>query len=95
LCIIRRTPFRRHPLLRVTGQLDLDDQLNLKVSDVKCAGDGGIAALACGILQPYLKKIDGRKFPLMSLALGEIRLRDVRLAVNDDVSITAEFGSAS
>jgi len=79
----------------VTGQLDLDNQLNLKVSDLKCIGDGGIATLACGILTPYLEKIEGRKFPLMSLALGEIRLRDVRLDVGDKLSVTAEFGSAT
>jgi hypothetical protein len=80
--------------LRVTGQLDLDDQLNLKVSGLNCAGDGGVSALACGILKPHLQKIDGREFPLMSLPLGEIQLRDVRLLADDDkLSVTAEFGS--
>jgi hypothetical protein len=81
--------------IQVTGQLELDDQLNLKIFALKCTGDGGIATLACGILKPYLQKIDGHEFPLMSLPLGEIRLRDVRLAVGDDkLSVTAEFGSA-
>jgi hypothetical protein len=79
----------------VTGQLDLDDQLNLKVSGLSCAGDGGMANLACGVLTPHLRKIDGREFPLMSLPLGETRLRDVRVTVDDNLSITAEFGSAS
>ena len=81
--------------IQVTGQLDLDDQLNLKISDLNCTGDGGIASLACGILKPYLQKIDGREFPLMSLPLGEIRLRDVRLSVGDKLCVTAEFGSTS
>jgi hypothetical protein len=80
--------------LQVTGRLELDDQLNLKISELKCTGDGGIATMACGILQPYLAKIDGRKFPLMSLALGEIRLHDVRLDVGDRLSVTAKFGTA-
>lgn len=80
--------------LTVTGQLELDDQLNLKISNLSCTGDGGSATLACGILQPYLEKIDGREFPLMSLPLGEIRLRDVRLDVGDKLSVTAKFGSA-
>jgi hypothetical protein len=79
--------------IQVTGQLELDDQLNLKISDLNCAGDGGIATLACGILKPYLQKIDGREFPLISLPLGEIRLRDVRLIVGDKLCVTAEFGS--
>jgi hypothetical protein len=81
--------------IRVTGRLDLDDELRLKISDLNCTGDGGIASLACGILKPYLQKIDGREFPLMSLPLGEIRLRDVQLNVGDQLRVTAEFGSAA
>lgn len=80
--------------LRVTGKLDLDDQLTLKISGLKCTGDGGIATMACGILKPHLEKFDEREFPLMSLPLKGISLRDVRLAVDDSLSITAEFGSA-
>lgn len=81
--------------IRVTGQLDLDDQLNLKVFGLNCEGDGGIATLACGILKPYLQKIDGREFPLNSLPLGKIRLHDVRLTAGEKLSLTAEFGSGN
>jgi hypothetical protein len=79
--------------IQVTGQLELDDQLNLEISDLNCTGDGGIATLACGILKPYLQKINGHEFPLMSLPLGKIRLCDVRLTVGDELCVTAEFGS--
>jgi hypothetical protein len=81
--------------IQVTGQLELDDQLNLRISALKCTGDGGIATLACGVLKPYLEKMEGREFPLMSLPLGEIRLREIHLAVGEELSVTAEFGSAS
>jgi hypothetical protein len=80
--------------LGVTGQLDLDDHLNLKISGLNCTGDGAFASLACGILKPHLQKIDGCEWPLMSLPLGEIRLRDVCLTVGDKLCVTAEFGSA-
>jgi hypothetical protein len=79
--------------IRVTGQLDLDDQLNLKISGLNCTGDGGMATLACGILTPYLQKIDGREFPLMSIPCGQVRLRDVRLIVDENLTIAAQFGS--
>lgn len=81
--------------IQVTGQLELDDQLNLKISGLNGTGDGAIATLACGILKPYLRKIDGRELPLMSLPLGDVRLRDVRLTVGDKFCVTAEFGSAA
>jgi hypothetical protein len=81
--------------MKITGQLDLDEELNARVSGLDCTGDGAIASVACGVLKPHLQKIDGREFPLMSLPLGEVRLRDVRLAVGDKLSVTAEFGSAA
>jgi len=80
--------------LRIIGQLDLDEELNARISGLDCTGDGAIASVACGVLNPHLQKINGREFPLMSLPLGEVRLRDVRIAVDGKLTITAEFGSA-
>jgi hypothetical protein len=79
--------------IRITGQVDLDETLNAKISGLDCTGDGALASIACGVLKPHLQKLDGRDFPLMSLPLGEIRLRDVRIAAGDRLSVTAEFGS--
>jgi hypothetical protein len=81
--------------LRITGQLDLDEELNARLSGLDCVGDGAIAGIACGVLKPHLAKLNGHVFPLMSLPLGQVRLRDVRLAVGEKLSVTAEFGSAS
>jgi hypothetical protein len=79
--------------LRITAQLDLDEELNAHLSGLDCIGDGAIAAVACGVLKPHLQKLNGREFPLMSLPLGDVRLRDVRLAAGEKLSVTAEFGS--
>lgn len=80
--------------LRITAQLDLDDELNAKLTGLECTGEGAIASVACGVLKPHLQKLDGREFALMSLPLGEIRLRDVRIAASDRLSVIAEFGGA-
>ena len=80
--------------LRITGQVDLDDKLNAKISGLDCTGEGAIASVACGVLKPHLERINGRQFPLMSLPLGEVRLRDVRIVAGDKLSVSAEFGSA-
>jgi hypothetical protein len=79
--------------LRITGQLDLDEELNARLSGLDCVGEGAIAGVACGVLKPHLQKLDGREFPLMSLPLGQVRLRDVRIAVGEKLSVKAEFGS--
>ena len=81
--------------LRITGQLDLDEKLNARISGLDCAGEGAIAGIACGVLKPHLQKLEGREFPLMSLPLGEVRLRDMRIAVGEKLSVTAEFASIS
>ena len=80
--------------LRITGQVDLDEELNARISGLDCTGEGAMGGIACGVLKPHLEKIDGRQFSLMSLPLGEVRLRDVQIAAGDKLSITAEFGSA-
>jgi hypothetical protein len=80
--------------LRITAQVDLDEELNAKISGLACTGEGAMGGIACGILKPHLEKMDGRQFSLMSLPLGDVRLRDVRIAAGDKLSITAEFASA-
>lgn len=78
----------------IAGQLDVTDEFVAQVSQLKCKGDGAIGSLACGVLEPHLKRLEGASFPLMSLPLGEIQLRDIRIAVADTVEVTADFGSA-
>lgn len=80
-------------VIRIAADLDLDDKLNATISGVLCKGDGAIGALACGVLDSHLQKINGRTFSLLAFPLGEIRLRDVRLSVADKITVTAEFGS--
>jgi len=41
--------------IRISGQLDLDDELIATISGLDCNGEGTIATLACGILRPHLQ----------------------------------------
>jgi hypothetical protein len=79
--------------LRITGQVDLDEALNAKISGLDCTGEGALASVACGVLKPHLEKMNGRQFSLLSLPLGDVRLRDVQIAMGDKLTVTAEFGS--
>ncbi len=79
--------------LRVSAQLAIDDRLVARLSQLSCAGDGAIASIACGILEPQLRKLEDRSFDLLALPMGEAVLRDVRMAANGDIKVSAEFGS--
>ena len=87
----RKLLFRTH--IDISGQVDIDGQFNARISNLRCRGDGTVGSIACGLLEPRLRRLDGQRFPLMSIPLGELQLRDVRIAVSDTVEITAEFGS--
>jgi hypothetical protein len=81
--------------VEISGQFDITDDFVAKVSQLNCRGDGAIGSLACSFLEPHLKQLDSRGFPLTSLPLGEVQLRDVRITVADTVEITIDFGTKS
>jgi hypothetical protein len=78
--------------VKIVAKLDLDEELEAKISGLVCNGNGALGVLACNFLAPHLAKLDGQHFSLMALPLGEVRLRDVRLTVTDRLTVNAEFG---
>lgn len=78
--------------VRITGGLEIDDQLNARLRDLQCQGEGALGSLACNFITPHLQRFDGRAFALTALPLGEVKLRDVRLAAGADLRVTAQFG---
>lgn len=79
----------------ISGQIHVTEDFIAKISNLACRGEGPVGSMACGVLDPLLKKAEGTSFSLMSLPLGEVKLRDVRIAVADTIEITADFGSAA
>ncbi len=78
----------------IYGQLDIGDDFVAKISQLKCKSEGAIGSLACGALEPFLQKLEGKTFPLNSLLLGDIQLRDIHIAVGDTVELTITFGTS-
>lgn len=89
----RKFVFRTN--IDVSGQVDIDDGFNARVSNVKCRAEGTVGSIACNALQPHLQRLEGHHFSLLSFPLGEMKLRDVRITVADTVEITADFGSVA
>ena len=81
--------------VRIKGSLTIDDRLRAQLSGLTCVGEGPLGSVACGFLNPYLQRFAGREFSLLALPLGEVQLRDVRLAAGKDLQVTARFGQAA
>ncbi len=76
-------------------QLDIDDEFVVKISQIKCKGDGKLGSFACTTLQPMFDRVLEKSFSLRSIPLlGEVQLRDLHVAVADTVDLTVDFGSA-
>jgi len=81
-------------VIHVTGKLDIDDELNAKLSDLKCTGEGIVGGAAAGFLQSKIKPYNGTTIPLMAFSLGDVALRDLKIDLKKDLHVTAAFGTA-
>jgi hypothetical protein len=79
--------------ITVSGEATIDDQLNARVSNLKCSGDGMIGNLASGFIKPYFDKIERNPIALMALPLGPVKLRDISLEAGEALTLSAKFSS--
>ena len=80
-------------VVRLSGEAELDSELNATVENLACKGDGFAGTMACGVIEPYLEQYTGRKISLLAFSLGEVKLRDAHFTVGDVIKAEATFGS--
>jgi hypothetical protein len=80
--------------LTVRGHVDLDQSLNGRISGLSVTGDGMIATMAQGFIQPHLATWNDRVIPLASYVAGELALRDIQITVGTSVRIEASLQGA-
>jgi len=80
-------------VVRITGRVDIDDEMNATVSKLDAEGEGMIGSMASGLVKSKLKPYEGQTFPLMTFSLGDVALRDLKIDVKNNVQVTADFGS--
>lgn len=80
-------------VIRLSARIDIDDALVATVSHLGCTGEGMVGNMVAGMLQGKLKEYEATRFPLSSFALGELRLRDLRIDTADGLRVHASFGS--
>lgn len=81
--------------VRITAQLDLDERLNARLSNLRCQGEGALGTFACGVLSPHLERVNGTEFPLSALPLAQLRVQNVQMNVGERVSVSAAFALAA
>jgi len=80
--------------LRLSGTVTVSDDLVATLSDLRCEGDGTIGALVCAAVTPHFSRIEKRPFPLSALPIGEVRVNDVAITVDEkQIMVEARFGS--
>src|SRR5207237_5306637 len=90
---VRAKKFFTRAKIDIYAQLDISNEFVVKISQLKCKGDGKLGSFACAALQPLFARTTESSFPLKSIPLGEIQLRDIHVAVADTVELTIDFGS--
>jgi hypothetical protein len=78
--------------LKFRARFDVDDQLNGRISDLTCTGDKVLGPLISGVIQPALRKYDGKTRPLVSFPKGAMQLHEVKIDTEKDVRLSAKFG---
>jgi hypothetical protein len=79
----------------IYAQLDITNEFVVSIAQLKCKGDGKLGSFVCKTLQPLFQRLLEKSFPLKSIPLGEIQLRDIHVAVADTVDLTVYCGSVS
>jgi hypothetical protein len=79
--------------LRFRARLDIDDNMNGKLSELAVSGDDVLGPLMSGLIRPFLAKYNGTTRPLMNFPATEMRLRGIEIAADHSIRVKADFGN--
>ena len=79
--------------LHFRARMDIDDNLNGRLSELSCTGDEALGPLIGGLIQPFIEKYNGTTRPLMNFPATNIRLRGVEIVAEQTIRVSAAFGS--
>jgi hypothetical protein len=77
--------------MRFTARMDIDDQMNARISNLDCQGDEALGPLIVGLIRPTINKYNNTTRPLLSFPSGHLHLNDVRIQAGEHVEMTAKF----
>jgi hypothetical protein len=77
--------------MRFTARVDIDDQMNARISRLDCQGDEALGPLIVGLIRPAINKYNNTTRPLLSFPSGHLHLKDVQIQAGEHVEMTAKF----
>jgi hypothetical protein len=80
-------------VVRGQGQVAVDDEFNVALRGLTFEGEGVAGKMAAALAQKHLREFEGWSFPLSSLVLGRLKLRDLRLGCRDGLQVEASVGN--
>jgi hypothetical protein len=80
--------------LTVGGQAEIDEHLNGRLSGLNVTGDGMVASMAQGMIQPRLAEYNGKVIPLGEYLAAGLTVSDLRISTGEHVRLEAKFASA-
>jgi hypothetical protein len=78
--------------VKVTGLLEIGDDLTATPRKLIAAGVGMAGKMAAGFVGPKLRRFEGRPFPLAAVRLGGMALTRLEVDVENGLSLAAGFG---
>ena len=81
--------------LTVRGTAEIDQELNARLGNLAVTGDGVVATMAQGFVQPHINEWNGKVIPLASYVAGGLALRDVKIIVGTTVRVEASLGATA
>jgi hypothetical protein len=78
--------------ITLSGRLDVDQNFNAKLSSLSCTGAEAGGPLLAGLINSAIKKYEGKVMPLAAFPGDHLKVKDLRISVDDTLHINAEFG---
>lgn len=81
--------------LEVKGSVSITDQFEAVLSGMDIRGQGVFGGMATAMIRPHLKEWNGKRFSLTALLPGDVRVRNVRFDIGDQIRLVASLADSS